>query len=98
MTFVLSSRLANGTSIHTISALLLQLVQACAFGVTDRVRKIRSTGSVEEPDGQKTSERADALEEEIRLCIEVMDSSLSPARAVAGYLFQRQAHLCENRD
>jgi cohesin loading factor subunit SCC2 len=38
----LTIRLANGPSIHTISALLLQLIQASAFGITRRVRKIRS--------------------------------------------------------
>lgn len=41
-TYSAEIRLANGPSIHTVSALLLQLIQAAAFGVTKRVRKLRS--------------------------------------------------------
>ena len=37
------SRIVNGKSIHTITALLLQLVQASAFGAVGRVRKLRSS-------------------------------------------------------
>lgn len=63
-------RLANGPSIHTVSALLLQLIQAAAFGVTKRVRKLRSNlaflslqGDTESQSLQKPVDDAISLEE-----------------------------------
>lgn len=81
-------RLVDGSSIHTISALLLQLIQASAFGITTRVRKLRST-IMEMEATMPSADRADTLEEEIRLCAEVTESASKSARVVAGYLVQK---------
>lgn len=50
----------NGNSIHTITALLLQLIQASTHGVAGRIRKIRI--NVDREDGIEGS-KADFLEE-----------------------------------
>lgn len=54
-------RLANGSSIHTISALLLQLVQASTHGVASRIRKLRS--SLLEMETGEDGGKIDTLEE-----------------------------------
>ncbi len=80
--------LANGSSIHTVSALLLQLIQASANGVTARVRKLRSSIIVMELSTPE-SKRLDTMEEEARICAEIAESAIKSARVVAGYLVQK---------
>ncbi|KAK8844801.1 hypothetical protein IAR55_006651 [Kwoniella newhampshirensis] len=68
-------QLANGKSIHTISALLLQLIQASAFGVVARVKKLHSTAADAEVMGTPAS-KVDLQEEEARLCADTIESAL----------------------
>lgn len=55
-------RIPNGKSIHTITALLLQLVQASAFGAVARVRKLRSSAAEAEILGVN-QQKLDVVEE-----------------------------------
>ncbi|WVR03096.1 hypothetical protein IAU60_000086 [Kwoniella sp. DSM 27419] len=76
-------QLGNGKSIHTISALLLQLIQASAYGTAARVRKLHSTAAdmdIVDPQAPKV----DVTEEEDRICADTMESALRSARVVAG--------------
>ncbi|CAD6587723.1 MAG: Sister chromatid cohesion protein 2 [Tremellales sp. Tagirdzhanova-0007] len=82
--------LPDGSSIHAISSLLLQLIQASAFGVSARIRKLRS--SVMETEGPAPQSNViDTAEEEIRFCADITESSLKSVRIVAGYLVQKSA-------
>jgi hypothetical protein len=56
-------RLANGSSIHTMSALLLQLLQASAYGAVARVRALRSSVLEAEVMGVKGEEKLDIARE-----------------------------------
>ncbi|WVW81234.1 hypothetical protein I302_103225 [Kwoniella bestiolae CBS 10118] len=80
--------LANGKSIHTISALLLQLIQASAYGTIDRVRKLHSSAAEAEMMGV-SDKRVNVQEEETRICADTIESALRSARIVAGYLVQK---------
>lgn len=81
-------RLANGNSIHTISALLLQLIQASAFGVTGRVRKLRLSKLDIETTGPR-GDRPDSAEVEGQICSDVSESAVRSTRAAAGYLVMK---------
>ena len=84
----ITGRLPDGSSIHAISSLLLQLIQASAFGVSARIRKLRS--SVMETEGPAPQSNViDTAEEEIRFCADITESSLKSVRIVAGYLVQK---------
>nr|XP_019013987.1 uncharacterized protein I206_00064 [Kwoniella pini CBS 10737]OCF52768.1 hypothetical protein I206_00064 [Kwoniella pini CBS 10737] len=80
--------LPNGRSIHTISALLLQLIQASAHGTIDRVRKLHSNAVEAEMMGTDT-QKMEVQEEETRMCASALDSALKSARIVGGYLVQK---------
>ena len=54
-------RLANASSIHTMSALLLQLLQASAYGAMAKVRSLRA--SVLEAEIMGGEEKLDAAQE-----------------------------------
>jgi len=56
-------RLANGSSIHTMSALLLQLLQASAYGAVARVRALRSSVLEAEIMGVDGQEKLDIARE-----------------------------------
>jgi len=56
-------RLANGSSIHTMSALLLQLLQASAYGAVTRVRALRSSVLEAEVMGAEGEEKLDIARE-----------------------------------
>jgi hypothetical protein len=56
-------RLANGSSIHTMSALLLQLLQASAYGAVARVRALRSSVLEAEVMGIEGEEKLDIARE-----------------------------------
>jgi hypothetical protein len=56
-------RLANGSSIHTMSALLLQLLQASAYGAVARVRALRSSVLEAEVMGVEGEEKLDIARE-----------------------------------
>jgi len=56
-------RLANGSSIHTMSALLLQLLQASAYGAVARVRALRSSVLEAEVMGVEGEEKLDVARE-----------------------------------
>jgi cohesin loading factor subunit SCC2 len=56
-------RLANGSSIHTMSALLLQLLQASAYGAVARVRSLRSSVLEAEVMGVEGEEKLDIARE-----------------------------------
>lgn len=49
---MLTSRLGDGTSMNTITALLLQLIQASSHGVTARIKKLRGNASELEQGGK----------------------------------------------
>ncbi|OCF60187.1 hypothetical protein L486_02867 [Kwoniella mangroviensis CBS 10435] len=80
--------LANGKSIHTVSALLLQLIQASAHGTIDRIRKLHSSAAEAEMMGM-SDKKVDVPEEESRICVDTIESALRSARIVAGYLVQK---------
>ncbi|WVQ94119.1 hypothetical protein IAU59_001197 [Kwoniella sp. CBS 9459] len=80
-------QLANGKSIHTISALLLQLIQASAYGTISRIKKLHSDAAEAEMMGAQS--KGDVDEEEWRLCADTIESALRSARIVAGYLVQK---------
>ncbi|KAK1921174.1 hypothetical protein DB88DRAFT_92041 [Papiliotrema laurentii] len=86
-------QLSNGTSIHTITSLLLQLIQASSFGITKRIRRLRTAtlnSLVGDLSGSTTpSERSDSIDEESRICSDRIESSLKSAKIVASYLVQR---------
>ncbi|ORY23265.1 hypothetical protein BCR39DRAFT_549569 [Naematelia encephala] len=84
-------QLPNGTSIHTLSALLLQIIQASAFGVSDRIRKLRSNAIDQRPVAGDEEEKIDVAERESQLCVESIESALRSARVVAGYLVQKSS-------
>ncbi|WWC90225.1 uncharacterized protein L201_005158 [Kwoniella dendrophila CBS 6074] len=80
--------LANGKSIHTLSALLLQLIQASAYGTIDRVRKLHASSAEAEMMGS-SEKKVDVQEEETRICADIIESALRSARIVAAYLVQK---------
>ncbi|WRT63186.1 uncharacterized protein IL334_000089 [Kwoniella shivajii] len=80
--------LSNGKFIHTISALLLQLIQASAYGTISKIRKIHSSAEEAEMMGVPEN-KADPHEEEARICTETIENALRSARIVAGYLVQK---------
>jgi cohesin loading factor subunit SCC2 len=57
------NRLANGSSIHTMSALLLQLLQASAYGAVAKVRALRSSVLEAEIMGVEGEEKLDFARE-----------------------------------
>ena len=61
--FQADDRLANGSSIHTMSALLLQLLQASAYGAVARVRALRSSVLEAEVMGVEGEEKLDIARE-----------------------------------
>jgi cohesin loading factor subunit SCC2 len=61
--FHADDRLANGSSIHTMSALLLQLLQASAYGAVVRVRSLRSSVLEAEVMGAEGEEKLDIARE-----------------------------------
>ena len=63
-------RLANGSSIHIMSALLLQLLQASAYGAVARVRALRSSVLEAEAMGVEGEEKL-SIAREVRLLLEV---------------------------
>ncbi|WWC57550.1 uncharacterized protein I303_100082 [Kwoniella dejecticola CBS 10117] len=80
--------LTNGKSIHTISALLLQLIQASAYGTIERIRKLHAAAAEAEMMGINDT-KVNLAEEETRLCTNAIDGALKSARIVAGYLVQK---------
>lgn len=56
-------RLANGSSIHTMSALLLQLLQASAYGAVARIRALKSSVLEAEVMGVEGEEKLDVARE-----------------------------------
>ncbi|KAL7420405.1 Sister chromatid cohesion protein 2 [Cryptotrichosporon argae] len=83
-------QLADGSSIHVLSALLLQLIQASAHGVAARVRKLRAS-ILELEAMDKATDKLATAEEEARICAMAVDEALTSTRAIAVYLFQRSA-------
>lgn len=95
--------MANGTRMSTITALLLQLIQASALGTAARVRRLRKSAGdaeAERPaEGKEDLVTAVSLvhcfvgmsadEQEKRICAESTESCFRSASAVAGYLLQR---------
>ncbi|ORX35130.1 hypothetical protein BD324DRAFT_633983 [Kockovaella imperatae] len=85
-------RLADGGSISTISALLLQLVQASAFGAGIRVSKLRSKGqSLESLSQSVPMVREDTSDEEQQICTGEIESAMKSSHTVLTYLVQRAA-------
>ncbi|KAL1405358.1 Sister chromatid cohesion protein 2 [Vanrija albida] len=78
-------QLSNGNSIHTLSALLLQLVQASSYGVGSRIRRLRRSAeaSSEIPDPEK------AQQGEIQILGEAFDAALRSTKTIAGHLVQK---------
>lgn len=87
---------------HMMSALLLQMLQASAFGATAKVKKLRAKVLDAEVLGT-TDEKLDIFEEvscvmsagaevqEARICSTTIDSVFQSARTVTTYLFQRSS-------
>lgn len=89
-------RLSNGSSINTLSALLLQLIQASSHGVGDRIRKLRSSQfDYDAPDqqdvqmGQADAKAAAQESQESIIVTECRDLALRSTHMIALYLFQK---------
>ncbi|WVQ82810.1 hypothetical protein IAT38_004942 [Cryptococcus sp. DSM 104549] len=82
-------QLANGKSIHTIAALLLQLIQASAYGVADKVRKLHSQAAEMEIVDDQAAPKVDPVEEEAKICADTIESALRSASMVAAYVVSK---------
>ncbi|WVO15130.1 hypothetical protein L204_102774 [Cryptococcus depauperatus] len=82
-------QLANGKSIHAVSALLLQLIQASASGTSVKIRNIYSFAANMESLEAVEKEKENFLEEETRMCAETIEASLRSATLVAGYILSK---------
>lgn len=94
-------RLEGGKSVHITTALLLQLLQASAFGAISRVEKVRAKVTSAEAmgaDGDKLDLAAEVrliisfsltIFQEAKICSNTIDAVFQSARSVAAYLFQR---------
>ncbi|RSH84025.1 Sister chromatid cohesion protein 2 [Saitozyma podzolica] len=63
---------------------------ASAYGVTTRIRKLRSSAVDLALDGKESKPKTDLGEEEAQICGEMMDSALRSARVVSAYLVKRR--------
>lgn len=82
-------RLANGKSIHALSALLLQLVQASAYGAMAKIRKLHSSAADMEVLDRPAEEKKDMEEEEARICAETVESAVRSATIIASYVLSK---------
>ena len=90
-------RLHNGKSIHTVSALLLQLVQGCSHGVREEAIVIAESrvlgglvGGVGSLDVEENEEVVvEDGEKEMRLWSTSLDSATRSAKAIIQYLMHR---------
>ncbi|EAL23165.1 hypothetical protein CNBA5100 [Cryptococcus deneoformans B-3501A] len=82
-------QLANGKSIHALSALLLQLVQASAYGAMTKIRKIHSSAADMEVLDRPAEEKKDVEEEEARICAETVESAVRSATMIASYVLSK---------
>ncbi|KIR53758.1 cohesin loading factor subunit SCC2 [Cryptococcus gattii Ru294] len=82
-------QLANGKSIHALSALLLQLVQASAYGAIAKIRKLHSSAADMEVLDKPAEGKRDVEEEEARICAETVESAVRSATMVASYILSK---------
>ncbi|KIR30957.1 cohesin loading factor subunit SCC2 [Cryptococcus deuterogattii LA55] len=82
-------QLANGKSIHALSALLLQLVQASAYGAIAKIRKLHSSAADMEVLDKAAEGKRDVEEEEARICAETVESAVRSATMVASYILSK---------
>lgn len=82
-------QLANGKSIHALSALLLQLVQASAYGAMAKIRKLHSSAADMEVLDRPAEEKKDMEEEEARICAETVESAVRSATIIASYVLSK---------
>nr|KIR48435.1 cohesin loading factor subunit SCC2 [Cryptococcus bacillisporus CA1280] len=82
-------QLANGKSIHALSALLLQLVQASAYGAIAKIRKLHSSAADMEVLDKPAEGKRDVEEEEARICAETVESAVRSATMVASYVLSK---------
>lgn len=84
-------RLRNGQSIHFISALLLELLQSCAYNIKDDIDAVRRKASLRtmtmdsEDDAQANSTEA----EESRIFKRTIDLIEKSSFAVVNYLLRK---------
>ncbi|TYJ53043.1 hypothetical protein B9479_006320 [Cryptococcus floricola] len=82
-------QLSNGKSIHAVSALLLQLIQASAYGAVAQVKKVYTASTEMEVFDRQETEKVDTVAEESRICGETIESALKSATMVAGYILSK---------
>ncbi|KAJ9112608.1 hypothetical protein QFC19_000628 [Naganishia cerealis] len=91
-------RLRNGQSIHFISALLLELLQSCAYSVKDDIDNIRRKASLQTiaaDDKEPTSPSTEAEEARVfRKAIELIEKS---SFAVANYMLRKSTVVSTGR-
>ncbi|WVQ72222.1 hypothetical protein IAR50_001771 [Cryptococcus sp. DSM 104548] len=82
-------QLSNGKSIHALSALLLQLIQASAFGSVGQVKRAHTAASNMEVLDKPETEKIDPAAEESRVCTETIESALRSATMVGSYILSK---------
>lgn len=88
--------LPNGGAIHTISVLLLHIVQSCASGIREKVDSLHKAKSRSRPD--HVSDDEDALDVvAVRTAVELAyDSATRCGKAIIAYLLNRSGKAPKN--